>query len=106
MTARLVTPARVVVAGAIVSLIGYGIRADFGLFQDPMLATRGWSRETFALALAIQNLMWGLGQPFAGAIADRYGGGRVLVGGALLYAALPWAPWSRGRWPCISPSGS
>jgi MFS family permease len=87
MTARLVTPARVVVAGAIVSLIGYGIRADFGLFQDPMLATRGWSRETFALALAIQNLMWGLGQPFAGAIADRYGGGRVLAGGALLYAA-------------------
>jgi MFS family permease len=78
---------RVVAAGAIVSLIGYGVRADFGLFQEPMLATRGWSRETFALALAIQNLMWGLGQPFAGAIADRYGGGRVLAGGALLYAA-------------------
>jgi len=84
---KLVTPARVVIAGAIVSLISYGVRADFGLFQDPMLATRGWSRETFALALAIQNLMWGLGQPFAGAIADRYGAGRVLAGGALLYAA-------------------
>jgi MFS family permease len=84
---KLFTPARIVVAGAVVSLIGYGVRADFGLFQDPMLATRGWSRETFALALAIQNLMWGLGQPFAGAIADRYGAGRVLAGGALLYAA-------------------
>jgi MFS family permease len=84
---KLVTPARIVVAGAVVSLIGYGVRADFGLFQDPMLATRGWSRETFALALAIQNLMWGLGQPFSGAIADRYGAGRVLAGGALLYAA-------------------
>ena len=85
--AKLITPARVVIAGAVVSLIGYGVRADFGLFQDPMLSTRGWSRETFALALAIQNLMWGLGQPFAGAIADRYGAGRVLAGGALLYAA-------------------
>lgn len=87
MTPRRITPGGIVIAGAIVSLIGYGVRADFGLFQEPMLATRGWSRETFALALAIQNLMWGLGQPFAGAIADRYGGGRVLAGGALLYAA-------------------
>ncbi len=87
MTSPYITIGRVVAAGAIVSLIGYGVRADFGLFQDPMLSTRGWSRETFALALAIQNLTWGLGQPFAGAIADRYGGGRVLAGGALLYAA-------------------
>jgi MFS family permease len=87
MMSRLLTPARIVTAGAIVSLIGYGVRADFGLFQDPMLSARGWSRETFALALAIQNLMWGLGQPFAGAIADRFGCGRVLAGGALLYAA-------------------
>jgi len=85
--ARLKTPALIVSAGAIISLIGYGIRGDFGLFLQPMLETRGWSRETFALALAIQNLLWGLGQPFAGAIADRYGSGRVLVGGALLYAA-------------------
>jgi MFS family permease len=87
MMSRLITPGRIVAAGAIVSLIGYGVRADFGLFQDPMLATRGWSRETFALALALQNLMWGLGQPFAGAIADRCGAGRVLAGGAVLYAA-------------------
>jgi MFS family permease len=87
MTSRLATPALIVTAGAIISLIGYGIRGDFGLFQEPMLNTRGWSRETFALALAIQNLMWGLGQPFAGAIADRYGSGRVLAGGAVLYAA-------------------
>jgi MFS family permease len=78
--------ALIVAAGAVISLIGYGIRADFGLFQEPMLSTRGWSRETFALALAIQNLMWGLGQPFAGAIADRHGSGRVLAGGAVLYA--------------------
>jgi MFS family permease len=86
MTPRLATPALIVAAGAVISLIGYGIRADFGLFQEPMLSTRGWSRETFALALAIQNLMWGLGQPFAGAIADRHGSGRVLAGGAVLYA--------------------
>jgi len=81
------TPALIVTAGALISLIGYGVRGDFGLFLQPMLETRGWSRETFALALALQNLMWGLGQPFAGAIADRYGTGRVLAGGALLYAA-------------------
>jgi MFS family permease len=87
MMSNLRTPALIVTAGALVSLIGYGVRGDFGLFLQPMLETRGWSRETFALALAIQNLMWGLGQPFAGAIADRYGSGRVLVGGALLYAA-------------------
>jgi MFS family permease len=76
----------VVAAGAVVSLIGYGIRGDFGLFLDPMLQSRGWSRETFAFALAVQNLMWGVGQPIAGAIADRFGAGRVLAAGALLYA--------------------
>lgn len=79
--------ALVVAAGCLISLITFGVRAGFGLFQAPMTAELGWSRETFALALAIQNLLWGLGQPFAGALADRFGSGRVLAGGALLYAA-------------------
>ena len=47
---------------------------------------RGWDRETFAVAIAVQNLLWGLGQPFAGAVADRYGAGRVLAAGGAIYA--------------------
>lgn len=77
----------VVAAGCLIALLTFGVRAGFGLFLGPMSAEMGWGRETFALALAIQNLLWGLGQPFAGALADRYGAGRVLAGGALLYAA-------------------
>ena len=83
---RVVNPMTVVIAGCLISLIGYGVRGDFGLFQKPVIDTYGWSREDFALALAIQNLLWGLGQPFAGAIADRFGSARVLIGGAVLYA--------------------
>ncbi len=86
-TLRTVNPTTVVVAGCLISLIGYGVRGDFGLFLQPIQETRGWSRETFALALAVQNLLWGLGQPFAGAIADRFGSARVLIAGSLLYAA-------------------
>jgi MFS family permease len=97
LRSRLMTPAAVVTAGCLVSLIGYGVRGDFGLFLRPMLETRGWSRETFALALALQNLLWGVGQPFAGAIADRYGAGRVLAGGALIYAAgIALGAWVEG----------
>jgi MFS family permease len=85
-TVRTINPMTVVIAGCLISLIGYGIRGDFGLFLKPIQETRGWSREDFALALAVQNLLWGLGQPFAGAIADRFGSARVLIGGAVLYA--------------------
>ena len=80
----------VVLAGCIISLVGFGVRTSFGLFLEPMTSANGWSRETFALALAIQNLMWGLGVPVAGAIADRYGATRILVLGALIYAFGIW----------------
>ena len=73
-------------AGMIVALT-LGLRSLFGLFLEPMSAEYGWGREIFALAIAIQNLVWGLAQPAAGAVADRYGAGRVLVAGGLLYAA-------------------
>jgi MFS family permease len=86
----------VIVAGCLIALISFGPRSVMGLFLEPMTAARGWSRETFALSIAIQNIMWGLGQPFAGAIADRYGSGRVLAGGGVIYAAgvalMAWAP--------------
>ncbi|MDP6811779.1 MAG: MFS transporter, partial [Alphaproteobacteria bacterium] len=75
----------VLLAGCLIALLGLGIRAGFGLFLAPMSVDLGWGREIFALAIAIQNLIWGIGQPFAGMIADRYGSGRVLAGGGALY---------------------
>ena len=79
-------PTVVIVAGCAIAIITFGVRTSFGLFTAPMSALRGWDRETFALAIAVQNLLWGLGQPFAGAIADRYGAGRVLAVGGAVYA--------------------
>ncbi len=86
----------VIVAGCAVSLIGFGVRSSFGLFLEPMTAAHGWSRETFALALAIQNLMWGITVPIAGAIADRYGASRMLVAGAVVYSLGIWGMASAG----------
>ncbi len=77
----------VIVAGCLISLVGFGVRASFGVFQEPILVTRGWGSEIFSFAIAVQNLLWGMGQPFAGMIADRYGTAKVLVSGALLYLA-------------------
>ena len=77
----------VIVAACLISLIGFGIRSSFGLYLEPITSERGWSRETFALALAIQNLLWGMGVPVAGAIADRYGTSKVVALGAVAYAA-------------------
>lgn len=86
----------VIVCGCLISLLSFGPRSVLGLFLVPMTETQGWSREIFALSLAIQNLMWGIGQPFAGAVADRYGTGRVLAFGGLVYAGglvlMAWAP--------------
>ena len=87
----------VVVAGCLIALVTYGLRTSLGLFTEPLSDLRGWDRETFAFAIAIQNLLWGLGQPFAGAIADRYGAGRVLAVGGVLYAAGARADGARAR---------
>jgi MFS family permease len=81
------TPAIIILCGSLIALLTFGPRSAFGFFLTPMSTANGWGRDVFALAFAIQNLLWGLGQPFAGAIADRYGTMRVLCGGALLYAA-------------------
>src|SRR5918992_1026074 len=79
-------PTVVIVAGCAIAIVTFGTRTSFGLFTAPLSALRGWDRETFALAIAVQNLLWGLGQPLAGAIADRYGAGRVLAAGGAVYA--------------------
>jgi MFS family permease len=85
-----------VVAGCVIAMLSFGPRSVMGLFLAPMTQAHDWSRELFALAIAIQNIMWGFGQPIAGAIADRWGSGRVLAGGGVIYAAglaiMSWAP--------------
>jgi MFS family permease len=81
------TPAVIILCGCLISLLGFGPRSSFGFFLTPMSQANGWGRDVFALAFAIQNLLWGIGQPFAGAVADRFGMVRVLTVGALLYAA-------------------
>ncbi len=78
---------QVLVCGAAIVTMSMGIRHGFGLWLQPVTAERGWNRETFAFALAVQNLAWGLAGPFAGAFADRWGAFRVLVVGSVLYAA-------------------
>ncbi len=84
------SPVVVIAAGCLIGMIGFGIRSVFGLFLTPMTLAQDWSRETFALALAIQNLLWGAGLPFAGALADRYGPRYVLAGGAVVYSVGVW----------------
>jgi len=81
------TPAVVIACGALIGMLTFGPRSTFGVFLQPMSHELGWGRDVFALAIAVQNLLWGLGQPFAGAIADRFGTLRVLAVGGLLYAA-------------------
>lgn len=76
----------IVCAGAIMGL-GMGFRQSLGLFLSPISAEQGLGRETFALAMGLMNLVWGLASPFAGAVADRYGAGRVAAAGGLLYGA-------------------
>ena len=79
------TPTVVLVASALVLSVSMGIRNGFGLFLQPVSLEMGWGREIFALAIAVQNLTWGAVQPFAGMIADRFGSGRVLLAGTILY---------------------
>jgi MFS family permease len=81
------TPAVILVCGGLILMLALGTRQSFGLFLRPMSMDLGWGREAFSFAIALQNLVWGCAMPFAGAIADRYGAGRVLVAGGLAYGA-------------------
>jgi MFS family permease len=81
------TPLVIVVCGCLIGMLTFGPRSTFGFFMQPMSRDFAWGRDVFGLALAIQNLLWGIGQPISGAIADRFGSLRVISVGALLYAA-------------------
>lgn len=93
MTPAATTPApaltlrRILICGGMIVTLSMGVRQGFGMWLQPMTQEHGWSREAFAFALALQNLVWGMSQPLAGMVADRYGAVRVLLLGALLYAA-------------------
>ena len=80
------TPAVVVICGCLIAMLAFGPRSSLGFFLTPMSQEHHWGREVFSVAIAIQNLLWGLGQPFAGGIADRFGATRVMVAGAVCYA--------------------
>ena len=88
MSARLSvwrSPLVILACGCLIGLISFGPRSTFGFFLTPMDAANGWGRDQFGLALAIEMLLWGAGQPFTGALADRFGAPLVLAAGALLY---------------------
>ncbi|MCB1368344.1 MAG: MFS transporter [Rhodobacteraceae bacterium] len=83
--ASLFTP--VLIGGCVIILVSFSIRASFGVFQIPIAQEFGWLRADFSMAIAIQNLAWGIGQPIFGALAERFGDRRALILGALVYAA-------------------
>jgi MFS family permease len=81
------TPVLIIGFGCLISLMSFGPRSSLGFFLTPMSSANHWGRDVFGFALALQNLLWGIGQPIAGMIADRYGSARVLCAGGLMYAA-------------------
>ncbi len=76
----------VLIAGCVILLLNFALRASFGVFQIPIAEEFGWPRAEFSMAIAIQNLAWGIGQPIFGAVAERFGDRKAIILGALLYA--------------------
>lgn len=100
MTSQRLSPAQVLLCGALIVTLSMGIRHGFGLWLQPLTQAHGWNRESFALAMAVQNLAWGVLGIGEGMLADRFGPYRVLWAGALLYGAglagmaLATQPWT------------
>jgi MFS family permease len=100
------TPLVVLLCGGIILTLSLGTRHSFGLYLQPMTLDLGWSRQTFAIAIAIQNLVYGLATPFAGMITDKYGATRVLVGGTILYAiGLALMAYTQTGWDFVLSAG-
>jgi len=87
MTSRIALLTPVLMVGCVIIAISFGIRSSFGIFQIPISQDFSWLRSEYSMAVAIQNLAWGFGQPVFGAIADKFGDRRAIFGGALVYAA-------------------
>src|SRR5262245_66493527 len=96
------TPAVILVCGCLIGMLGFGARSGLGFFLTTMSSLHGWGRDVFALALAIQMLLWSAAQPLAGALTDRYGAVPVLSVGALLYA-LGLAAMASSHPPAVLP---
>jgi MFS family permease len=77
----------ILMAGSAILLLGFALRASFGVFQIPIATEFGWLRSDFSMAIAIQNLAWGIGQPIFGALAEKFGDRRAIIIGALMYSA-------------------
>src|SRR3954451_12670872 len=77
----------ILVCGSVIVTLAMGIRHGLGLFLGPMSTDLGWNREVFSFAIDLQNLLWGAAQPLAGGLAVRFGAHRVIIAGALMYAA-------------------
>lgn len=84
-TTRLLTP--ILIGGCVIIIVNFAIRASFGMFQLPIANEFGWLRSEFSMAIAIQNLAWGIGQPIFGAMAEKIGDRKAIIFGAVLYAA-------------------
>jgi len=99
-------PLVILVCGCLIGMISFGPRSTFGFFLTPMNAAHGWGRDQFGLALAIEMLLWGAGQPFAGALADRFGAPWVLAAGALLYVAgIVWMAFAQSPFELYMSAG-
>ena len=100
------SPTVVLICSGMILTIAMGIRHGFGLFLQPISHDMGWGRETFALAIAVQNLVWGATQPFTGMIADKYGSGKVVLAGAMLFVlGLVAMAYSHTQWIFVLSSG-
>ena len=100
------TPLVILLCGCLIGLISFGPRSTFGFFLTPMDAAHGWGRDQFGLALAIEMLLWGAGQPFAGALADRFGAAWVLAAGALLYTiGIVWMAFAQSPFELYMSAG-
>ena len=97
---------QVLICGAAVVTLSMGIRHGFGLWLQPITLERGWTRETFAFAMAVQNLTWGVAGLFVGMVADRFGAFRVLLFGGVTYAAgLAWMAVASTPWAFLASTG-
>lgn len=82
--ASLITP--VLIVGCMIIIVSFGVRASYGVFQIPIATEFGWARSEFSMAIAIQNLAWGIGQPIFGALAEKFGDRKAILVGILIYA--------------------